>query len=74
MNTYARYVHIFFGVLLLIPLLIVISAVESVIVVIFSVIAIGCAIAGAALIIRGVAAPSLPSSDEKPKKVQSSTS
>lgn len=69
MNTYGRYVHVFFGVLLMIPLLIFISQVEALILALFAVVAVFCAISGATLIVRAVAAPSLPVSNKQPESV-----
>jgi len=70
MNAYGRYVHIFFGILLMLPILILATQVESLILALFSTIALICATCGMALIVRGVAAPPLvtpPSPAEKRK-------
>lgn len=65
MNAYGRYVHIFFGVILMIPLLIAASEARVFIVAFFGALAVICAVVGLTLIIRALVAPSLPVASEK---------
>ncbi len=75
MSIYARYVYIFFGVLLFIPLLLIASAEGVLLLVVLSVLAFAAAIAGFALIGIAIIAPDrLPGQkkSERPEEVPSS--
>jgi hypothetical protein len=72
MNAYGRYVHIFFGVLFLLPLLLLPPNPDILIAGVMVAVIIFCAITGVALIARAVVAPALPVPRSKPGEPVSS--